>query len=430
MHKVDTISTRLPTFARALRSRRFFLVWAGQSISGLGDSVFVIALLWTVLSLTKSATFIGWVMVAQVMPKILFLLLGGVVADKMPRRTVMLCSDLLRGGLVGILALSLLMVAHPFDLLLVLIICFSIVDAFFNPAYRATFPQLVQSEDLTSANTLTMISLQINGLLGPIIGAFLITLFSPASVFLFDGVTFLVSAACLWAVPASLFADAPMEGFEELPQGLKQRLSSLVEDVREGLVYVASSAWLWIFTLIAAMINLCLVGTLFVALPKLVSDVYLSGVWLLGVIGSSNAVGALIGSSILQKLLLKFTRRGIVALVAVALSGVGLGLFGLPVKPIWAPYLGISASLLLGFGLAIFSIIWITLQQEKVSNDKLGRVSSITELGSLLLTPIAYLTIGLLADHSGPATVFLGSGLLILCSALFALTVPKIRLLK
>ena len=78
---------------RALRSQPFALLWLGQTISSLGDGAFFMALAWQILLLTRSATAMGIVMTVEMIPRLLFLLLGGVAADRLPKRLVMLCSD-------------------------------------------------------------------------------------------------------------------------------------------------------------------------------------------------------------------------------------------------------------------------------------------------------------------------------------------------
>src|SRR5487761_256655 len=84
---------RRARFARALRSRRFALLWSGQTISAMGDGAFFTALAWQVLLLTKSASAMGLALMAETIPLVLFMLVGGVVADRLPRRLTLLWSD-------------------------------------------------------------------------------------------------------------------------------------------------------------------------------------------------------------------------------------------------------------------------------------------------------------------------------------------------
>src|SRR6266436_8144428 len=91
-------------FARAFCSRPFTLLWVGQTVSVLGDAVFNIAITWEVLLLTGSATAMSLILIAQWAPKVVFLLFGGVVADRVSRRLLMLWADVGRGCIVIVVA--------------------------------------------------------------------------------------------------------------------------------------------------------------------------------------------------------------------------------------------------------------------------------------------------------------------------------------
>src|SRR5216684_5191200 len=196
-------------FARAFRSRPFTLLWVGQTVSVLGDAVFNVAIAWEVLLLTGSATAMSLILIAQWAPRIVFLLLGGVIADRMSRRLLMLWADAGCGCIVMVVAW--LSWAHllQFWHLVALAPLFGIVSSFFDPAYQAIMPQLVEADALASANSLNIVSRNIGFLLGPMLGAGCITLLGPASAFAFDGLTFFISAALLIAIhlPVSLAAQ-------------------------------------------------------------------------------------------------------------------------------------------------------------------------------------------------------------------------------
>jgi len=192
-------SYRLP-FARALHSRPFALLWTGQTISALGDGAFVTALSWQALQLTGSAMAMGMVVLAQTLPMILLLLLGGVVADRFPRQQVLLWSDASRA--VAVLLIAALGMQHLLQLwqLILLALFFGTVRGFFSPAYQSIIPQLVSKGDLPSANSLTELSYQLYCSLGPMLGASCVAFAGPAAAFAFDGLTFIISALCLVAL--------------------------------------------------------------------------------------------------------------------------------------------------------------------------------------------------------------------------------------
>ena len=426
-------------FLRALRSRPFALLWAGQTISALGDGAFYTALAWTVLLLTHSGTAMGIVAIAQVGPVVLFLLVGGVAADRLPRRLVLLWSDGGRGLVV--LAIAALGWLHllQFWHLVILALLFGIADGFFMPAYQAIPPQLVAVEALPSANALTGLSRQLGQLAGPALGATLVALAGPASAFAFDGLTFVVSATCLFIMRLPVAANAPggvgddsqAQAGEAAPALPAPRagLRGVVADVREGLAYITSSTWLWATIVIAAVANMGWAGAVVVALPKLVHDFYGQGVWLLGVLGTASAVGSLVGTVAVGQAH-HLRRRGLLAYLATTLSSVALLVYGLPLPHASEPAVASAAAGVEGFGLGVFQVIWLTVLQELVPTEKLGRVSSIDWLGSLALLPIGYALVGILTDRVGPSWVFIGAGVLTLTLNLIGLSIRGIRQLQ
>src|SRR5688500_7499796 len=182
---------------RAFRYRSFALLWAGQTLSRIGDFLYELSLAWWVLQKTGSAAAMGSVLIVSFTPMLLFLLIGGVAVDRFPRARLMFASDLLRGVVVGAVALlafsDLLEIWHVYIASLV----FGFVDAFFQPAYTAMVPTIVPPEDLPSANSLTSMSIQTGRIVGPVLAAAIIGLGGTPLAFALNGLTFFVSSAFL-----------------------------------------------------------------------------------------------------------------------------------------------------------------------------------------------------------------------------------------
>ena len=442
---------------RALRHRPFALLWFGQTISRLGDGAYYTALAWLILLLTGSATAMGIVVTAGTIPNVLFLLLGGVAADRLPRRLVMLWSDIGRGVLMLLITVlawtHLLQVWH----LVVLSICFGFVDGFFFPAYQSIPPQLVPTEDLASSNALTGLSQNVSQLIGPLLGAGLVALVGPYLAFGFDGLTFAVSALCLFALrlpsPETLAAISPAttasaetnaitEASEETSiseagtpsvpaseePARRKGIAGVMQDLREGIRYTLSSTWIWVTIVIASAGNIFLVAPLVVGMPKLVRDAYGSGVWLLGVLEAAGSVGSIIGILIVGQMK-HMSRRGIKAYLTLIGTGVALVAMGWPLPRGIEIYVAIPANALLGFAIGFFNVIWFTVLQELIPADKLGRVSSIDMMGSFVLTPIGYALGGVVIDQVGPRLVFIGCGIISALMPTIGLAVKGIRAL-
>ncbi len=435
---------------RALQHRPFALLWIGQTISRLGDGAYYTALAWLILLLTGSATAMGIVVTAGIIPNVLFLLLGGVAADRLPRRLVMLWSDIGRGALV--LLISVLAWMHTLQVwhLVVLSVCFGFVDGFFMPAYQSIPPQLVPAEDLASSNALTGLSQNVSQLIGPLLGAALVALVGPYLAFGFDGLTFVASALCLFALripdSATLAAQANpnadatatiAEVSEETATGevatteegtRRNGIAGVMEDMREGIRYTMSSTWIWVTIVIASAGNIFLVAPLVVGMPKLVRDAYGSGVWLLGVLEAASSVGSIIGILIVGQIK-HMSRRGIKAYLTLICTGVALVAMGWPLPRSVEIYVAVPANALLGFAIGFFNVIWFTVMQELIPGDKLGRVSSIDMMGSFVLTPIGFALGGVIIDQVGPRLVFIGCGIISALLPTIGLAVKGIRAL-
>lgn len=445
--------TRRLGFARALKSRPYAMIWIGQTLSGLGDGIFYIALAWQVLLMTHSGTAMGIVLVAASIPRLIFTLLGGVTADRLPRRMIILLSDGGRG--LVLLLISILGFLHllQFWHLVIESLIFGVVDGFFMPAIMAITPDLVEKDDLPSANALSSVGQTVTQLIGPILGAGLIALISPIGVFTLNGLSFFVSVAFLMSVQiperhvqavqpeqvsvpegelvlvAGSGAQESVAGEDEQEKEQQRGMLGVIAAIREGFSYVMSVRWLWVSILSFSIGNLGIVGPLSVAMPKLVHDVYREGAWLLGTIGSAGAIGSLLGLALIGQTR-RLKRRGLLAYLSMIPAGIGLVLFGLPWSHTAFLVVGPLASAMFGFSIAYFNTVWFTIMHEMVPGDKLGRVVSLDMLGSFALTPISEALGGVFTDHFGPPMVFLLGGTLSLVTTLFPLIVRDVREMK
>ncbi|HVB74465.1 MAG TPA: MFS transporter [Ktedonobacteraceae bacterium] len=429
-------------FARALKSRPYAMIWIGQTISNLGDGIFNIALAWQVLLMTHSGTAMGIVLIASMIPRLIFVLIGGVAADRLPRRLIILWSDGGRGLLVLLISILGFMGLLQFWHLIVESLIFGVVDGFFNPAIMAITPDLVEKDDLASANALISLSGNLAQLAGPLLGAGMIALFNPMGAFAADALSFLISVAFLLPVriperhvkkPLEI-QEPPVEGMligedfqiqEEQP--VKRRgFRGVMEDVQEGLVYVRASRWLWVTIINSAIGNIGFMATLAVAMPKLIHDAYQQGAWLLGVISATEAIGSMLALVLIGQAT-RVKKRGLLAYLALSLSCIGILLFGLPFPRVAAPFIAPLASMLVGFGLAFFNTIYFTILHETIPGDKLGRVISLDTLGSFAMIPVGEALGGILTDRIGPAPVFVVFGLFNLVIVLIPLLVREVR---
>ncbi len=382
------------TLVASLRVRAFALLWTGQTISRLGDSLYRIALAWWVLEKTGSATTMGTVLIFSFAPMLIFALIGGVAVDRLPRGRVMLASDLLRGGAVLVVAgLALAGWLEVWHIYLASMF-FGFVDAFFQPAYVAIVPEITPRDALPSANSLTSLSGRLTGIVGPALGAAIVALGGTSVAFMLDGFSFLISAACLFPLRRISTAAAATA-------------SSPLRDLRDGLAMVLGTPWLWVTIAVFALANVTLDGPLAVALPFLVDKNLHADVGGLGLLYSATSLGAIVGAVVLGRST-RIRHRGLLCYGAGMASGLMVVAAGLPIS-----LAGVATAMFVdGVMAAVFGLIWTNTLQEMVPRDLLGRVSSIDILGSYVLLPVGYGLTGAVTDRLGaPLTFVLGGAI-------------------
>ena len=406
---------------RSLSHRPFALLWGGQTTSRLGDSLYRIALAWWVLQETGSAAAMGAVLIFSSVPMLIFLLVGGVATDRLPRLRVMLVSDLLSGAIIALVALfaftGWLEVWHVF----IASILFGLVKAFFHPAYTATVPEITPRELLPSANSLTSLSQQGASIFGPALAAGIIAAGGTPAAFALDALSFFISAACILPIFKSNPAlNLPPQAEEGQASG--GGLRRVFGEIREGFKAVIASPWLWITIALFGFVNAANSGPMSTSLPYLVKVNLRQEVGVLGLFTSMSSAGYVVGALWLGRLT-RIRRRGLFAYLSTFVTGLCVALFGLTLS---IPLLA-AAAFVNGLFTSFFGLIWTNTLQELVPRHLLGRVSSIDALGSFVLLPVGFAVAGWATDLFGAPLVFLVGGGLTAALTLLALLHPAIR---
>jgi hypothetical protein len=381
---------RLPTSLEVLRERPFRLLYIGQVVSLLGDGMVNVALAFAVLDLTGSASDLGLVLAARTVPLVAFLLAGGVVADRLPRRAVMVCADIARlAGQGAIAALLIGGVAHVWSLAALSAVS-GLASAFFNPASTGLVPSVVSGERLQHANALRGLAMAAGSIAGPALAGVLVASVGAGWALATDAATFGVSALCLAKLP--LPADAPMAA-----QGF---LGDLLGGWRE----FTSRDWLWTIVVSAAFGNM-LAGAHGVLGP-LVAQRSLGGAPAWALIMAAFGAGSFAGG--LVALRVRTRRPLLVATLAVMLFSVPSACLALALP---APFVA-AVELFSGTGLMLFNSLWETTLQRHVPAGALSRVSAYDWFGSLALAPVGYAIWGPIAAAIGVSeALWLAAGL-------------------
>jgi MFS family permease len=394
----------------ALEGSGFRLLWAGRATSELGSALVPVALAFAVIDLTDSAAALGLVLTTGFVSRIGFLLLGGVVADRLPRQRVMLAADALRALTQALVAALLLAEQAQVWHLLVLFAVYGAADAFFAPAATAIVPEVVGSADLQRANALLALTRSASTVVGPALAGLLVAAAGTGVVFALDALTFAVSSVTLALLRLPV-------GAATTPAGV-----GVLGDLRAGWDEVARRTWVWTSIVYFAVSNLA-IAPLFVLGP-FVSDESLGGAAGWGLITTCAGLGAVLGDAAVLRLRpWRPLTAGYLVLATLALEPALLAV------PASTP--AIAASAALGFGALSFSnALWLTALQERIPRGSLSRVSSYDWLGSRALQPAGYALAGPLAAAVGiPATLVAGAALHAAASVAIALS-PSVRRLQ
>jgi MFS family permease len=387
---------RVPIF------RRFYV---GYSTSLLGTSMASIAVIFAVLGNGGSASDLGYVMAAGIVPRILLMLSGGVFADRIGRRPVMLGADIVRFGSQGFLAAMLFAGHTPIWLFIVASVLRGSGDAFFGPALTGLTTEMVEKDELGNANALLGVAQSFTSVIGPALAGLLVALTGARTVIAIDAATYAVSALAL----ARLQLGRPK------PTG-----NSLIRDLIEGFDEFKSRDWVWVTSVQFALFNLFTWGPYLLLGPVLAKQ-YLGGARDWGIVMAVYGLGAVLGGM----LVLGRKPRRPVAVAAVASLGYPLPCaalaLGAPVAVVTA------AALAAGVGSALFLTLWYTALQQQVPAAALARVDSFVTVGAYAFGPVAFATAGAVAAVVGARTVLGVGAIWAVASTLAVLALPAVR---
>jgi MFS family permease len=405
---VSRVRALLPDVLRT--EREFRLLFAGQVLSLVGDRVMLVALPFAVLEAGGDVSEVGLVVGAQLVPFVLFALVGGVLSDRSDRRRVLIGSDLARLVVQAVAgALLVADVADPLTLG-VLAALYGTADAFFQPAFTGLLPQTVSHPgQVQPANALRGMSFSVSSIAGPSLAGLLVATVGAGGAFLFDAASFAVSVACLLRLRPRVAAAA----VEETPP-------PFLVAMRAGWREVRTRPWLLAGLGAMATYHAIVLPAVYVLGPVSVSE-RLGGPGAWAAVVVSFGAGSILGDVLLLRVRPRHAMRVaalalIVASCQAAVYGSGLGLMGTCVLQCAA-----------GVGVTTFFTLWEVSLQEHVPGDALSRVSAFDFLAATALMPVGTALAGPVAAALGTQATLLGMSALGVACALALLAVPEVR---
>ncbi|MEU3910482.1 MFS transporter [Streptomyces sp. NPDC029721] len=395
---MDAIRTpwRIPPF------RRF--VSAGL-ISAAGSAMAPLALAYSVIEQGGGAGSLGLVLATNTLPTIVFLLIGGVFADRLSRSRILFLGNLLAAAAQGALAVT---VATGHATTLSVAACGLIsgtAASFIVPAVQGAVAQLVPQEHLQQANALLRLPGNAVKVLAPVVGGLVVAASGAAWALAWDALTFVIAAFLLLTLPL----DAP-----------PTPATGVLADLRAGWTGFRSRTWLWTYTTAGAvLVAAWLAG--FQLLGPLVAARDYAGARDWGLIQAAFSGGLLAGTLVCLRwkpyrlLTVAIATAGALALPLAALA------VALPLPVV------LAAALLAGVGLDVAIVAWSTAFQQHVPQAEQGRMSAFNGVGERLAIPLGYL-ITALAAHAWPSrTVLLACAALIAAATALNLCVPDVH---
>jgi MFS family permease len=392
-----------------LGQREFRLLFLGRTTSFIGSAFANVALAFAVLDLTGSKADLGFVLAARSIPQVIFLLVGGIWADRLPRHQVMLGSNVISGLSQAAIAVLLLLGHAQIWQLIALAAVNGMSSAFFFPAAVGIVPQTVPRPMLQSANAVLRLGQNSSWIVGAAIGGLVVAATNPGIGIAVDAGTFFLAA---------LFT-----GLIRLPRELRMEASNFFAELGEGWREFSSRTWLWVIVLQFGFVNAVEQGTESVLGPAIAKE-HFGGAAGWGLVLTAQSLGLLVGGFILLRMrprrLLLAATLGFLLTIPFLLALAG----PLPLVAV------IAFAALAGLGIEIFGIMWDTTMQQEIPQEKLSRVYSYDALGSFVLIPLGLAVAGPVSEVFGTRPTILGATAISLTATLLVLLVRDVRTIE
>jgi MFS family permease len=394
--------------------RQFRRLFTARVISNIGNGMTPIALAFGVLSLKGAdAGSLSYVTTAQMVPLVLFLIVGGVAADRFGRSQLVGITDIIGGVVVAISAIAFLSHHASIPLLCVNGFIFGVLNALWYPAFSGLMPLIVPEAQLQSANSLLGVGANLGFTLGASVAGIIVSSAGSGWAILCDALSFIVAGFLVFAL--------------HLPKGMDNDSTTervpIFQQLREGWFEFSSRRWIVIVVVCYAFYNMAFEGFLGVLAP-VQSKEALHGATDLGYMMLAFGVGGVLGMGVAIK-----WRPTHPLLIAVAI---------LPAAGIWMLSLAVPLPLLVlmlaacatGISMDLFYALWLTALHMHVPQDALSRVGSYDAFGSLVFAPVGLFLAGPLTHLIGAKSALLSVGVFALATCLIPLLSHEVRTLK
>jgi MFS family permease len=396
---------RFPVFA----FRDFRLLLAERFLAPAAFGFSLVGVSFAVLYATGSTAELSYVLAAQIVPSLIFTLLGGVIADRMPPQRVIIAANImiaLGEGTFGILVLA----GHPQLWQMILLEALTGTGmAIFYPASQALLPRVVPAEQLQQASALSRMAMNAGQMGGAVIAGVCVAAFGPGWALAACGIGMIGTVPLLLRIRAVAVE--------------REHHSGMLSDLRDGWSEFRSHTWLWVIVAQFGVIMMAWYGA-FQVLGPVVAKTHLGGPAAWGVIAAAESVGLIVGGLVS----LRFTPRR--PMLFVVLIGGAIAISPVSLAMLWPLPVVCLASFGLGITMEIMMVQWTVALARRIPPERLARVSSYDALGSVMAMPVGALVAGPIAAVVGVSVTQYGAAALIIVATALALIPRDVRAMR
>ncbi len=394
-----------------LKNTNFLFLWAATLFSSFALAFFTFSQTWYIAKTLNLEASLGVVFVALSVPRLIFMIVGGAVADKFPKKNIMFYSNIIRAILVATILTWFIVGDVTLYTFALFALFFGLADAFFWSADGSILPELVEKSRLTQANSLTQMTNQASVILGPVLGGILIKFSNYETIFSITILLLIIAAILVQKIQFTLPEQQNTD-------------KGMFTSIKEGILYVKESPFLSTFLICSAFLNLFLIGPMQVGFPLFVKNVLhgdsLQFSYLEAAVGGGMAIGAVIvGLKNINR------RRGLFCIIMMLLSGI----FFLSINFSTVLWQALLAGMFYGITIAMAIVPLMAMIQSTVKEEMMGRVMSLLMLSSMGFIPLSYAFTSLALGIGIPIVTVMKSGAIaVIVFVLFvAIRVPVVR---
>ncbi|WP_409252967.1 MFS transporter [Bacillus sp. SCS-153A] len=390
------------------KNKSFLYYWISTWISSLGDSIFIIALTWLLVEKTASPSVVGTYLFILGASKILFVLVGGVIVDRIDPKRLLIQSNLLRAAVIILALLVIVLKKDAIWMFYVIGAVFGMVDSIAEPAGISFRTRIVEKDYYTQSMGLLMTVGNVSAVIGPMIGAGLVSIGSTHFAIMVNAVTFMISAVLLFLVKEVKKEEAATEQ------------EPMWKSVKTGFQYFINTPIITTMAVFAFFANAA-VGATFISIPFLADELDF-GVEGFGLMNTAIGIGSVAGAVLFSVFTIKHPKP-YMTLLTCFLQGIVIMLIGFTGN-LW---IIITLIALMGLHETAVNVVAPSVNHTIIPQRIFGRVISVMILVMSGSVPIAQAAAGWLMEWTAPQNIFIYGGLLEMGAALLTFSLPFVR---